>query len=342
MKFCGKRIPKGSLLLLLSFLTISLCLMMMLSALRADKINNQNRNGLYSGHQKRFTVISAEDEHAWEYVIPVLKEEYSNFSIYSTISDDRYIVRGMYKKGAANRPSMIWGRYFDEDTSWTDNPAIVLGRNFEPEISERDGKKYYDYQGITFEVIGIMGTEKENRINNMIIMDFKSSLSVCGINSDYMIDAKRAGDVEKIGAAIYETFRLPARVIITFAGNGKPWLAKILSGDMIMDTMYVMMFLSFSLSTVLVTFIWLEMRASLFYSWKLCGYKRSWELAGIAKRYYTVAGIGYLSGVLMMMAISNIINDLEMAVGDILFAFLITAGLGTIILLFCYGKHSRA
>ena len=57
MKIFPKRIPKGNVLLFLSFSAISLCLLLIVSASRAGRENSLMRNNLYSGHQKNFYIV---------------------------------------------------------------------------------------------------------------------------------------------------------------------------------------------------------------------------------------------------------------------------------------------
>lgn len=74
-----------------------------------------------------------------------------------------------------------------------------------------------------------MGTEAESRLNYMVMIDFNFAVRMEGINVNYVLDAE---DVTK---------------------------------NIMMNTMYVMALISFSLATVLVTLIWLRARRMLFY-----------------------------------------------------------------------------
>ncbi len=56
MKIAGKKIPRGNVLLFFSFTAISLCLLLIVSAIRAEKVNRLNKYTMYSGHQKGFSV----------------------------------------------------------------------------------------------------------------------------------------------------------------------------------------------------------------------------------------------------------------------------------------------
>lgn len=125
-------------------------------------------------------------------------------------------------------------------------------------------------------------------------------------------------------------------MIVLEEGNYSSLIARLLSGDAIMDTMYLMVLISFSLSTILVTFIWLRFRRQIFYAWQLCGYEGRMQCMEISRRFYLVAGVGFVAGLLLMLLMSSIMGDVQLIVLDVLQAFGITIGLGTVILFFCY------
>lgn len=337
MKTAGKKIPKGTVLLFLSFAAISLCLLLIVSVTRAEKINSMGKSGMYSGHQENFSVSNAESGNLWDDVIPSLASGYNNFAVYLPIQDPEIVLRGVCVKGRVEVPPMIEGKYFDFDTSWSDSPKAVIGKQFMENVVKRDGKMYYDYQGMEFEVTGIMGTKEDSRINYMMMIDFKSAVRIAGINNPYVLDAGKRSDIQEIGQELDGLFRYPAEVIILLDGESNTSLiARLLSEGAIMDTMYMMVLISFSLSTVLVTFIWLRFRRQLFYAWQLCGYENRMQCMEISKRFYLVAGVGFMAGLLMLLLMSLIMGDVQLIVLDVLQAFGITIGLGTVILFFCY------
>lgn len=337
MKIAGKKIPKGTILLFLSFTAISLCLLLIVSATRAERTNSMSKNGMYSGHQKNFSICNAEQEGHWEDVIPALEAKYNNFAIYVPIQNPEIVIRGVCVSGKVETPPMVEGKYFDFATSWTDTPKAVLGKQYREYAVERDGKMYYDYQGVEFEVIGVMGTKEDSRLNYMMMMDFKSAVRLAGINTGYVLDTKKESDLLKVGQDLDSLFLLPADVVILLdTGDKVSPIARLLSSNAIMDTMYVMILISFSLSTILVTFIWLRFRRQIFYAWQLCGYEGRMQCMEICKRFYLAAGAGFAAGFLLMAVMSMVMGDMQMAVLDILQALGMTVGLGTVILFFCY------
>lgn len=341
MKIAGKRIPKGNILLFVSFAAISLCFLLIFSVTRADRENNMSKNNMYSGHQKGFSILQAEEEQ-WVDVIPGLAADHDRFALYVSVPDPEIVVRGVFTDGDVAVPPMLEGTYFTEDTSWTNQPKIVLGKQYKNDVSGRDGKMYYRYLDTEYEVLGIMGTEDDSRLNHMMMMDFQSAVRLAGINSDYVLDTKKKSAIAEIGKSIEERFGYPANVLIVLEEGGAPSpIAQFLSSEAIMNTMYVMMLVSFSLSTVLVTLIWFRFRRQLFFVWSLCGYKQYAERLDISKRFYLTAGSGFAAGVCVMLAASVKIPDIRIAGGDVVRALAMTFGWGTLILFFCYFLDRR-
>ncbi len=339
MKIAGRKIPKGTFFLFLSFMMVSLCLLLIVSATRTERINNLSQNLLYTRHERNFYVKDAKEEGLWEKVMPKLAEGHDDFAIYLPLQDPEVIMRGVFVKGRVQEPPMVEGEFFDLGTSWSDTPGIVLGRDCQEGIAERDGKKYYSYRGTEFEVLGIMGTDGESRLNHMAFLDFKSAVRMMGINTDYALDAKKESILVGVAQDMVSLFRpyRPASAMI-YEGNAEQIsvIARFLSSDVIMDTMYVMILVSFSLSTILVTFIWLRFRRPLFFAWQLCGYGERMKGMETAKRYYQAAGVGFAVGLFLMALCSLLMEEIQMKAMDILQAFGMTVGLGTAILLFCY------
>lgn len=337
MKIFGKKLPKGNILLFLSFTTISICTLLVISAMRAEKNNYLSKNAMYSGHQKGFSVAYSENEKEWEEVIPELAKEYNNFAVYVPLDDKDKIIRGVYIKGKIKIPSVAEGRYFDEESSWSAQPCAVLGKEYEKDVFIKNGRKYYNYNNKDYEVLGIIGTKEENRLNHMIIIDFRSAVEIAGINTEYILDTKKESDLINVGEDIYMHFTLPAEVFISLRESEETiWVSRLFLGDNIMDTMQIMVLISFLLSTVIVTLIWFRFRSQLMFAYELCGYSAYAEFAEMAKRFYLNTVASFAVGLCIMFVLPDIIVQSDIVCTDILKAFGMTIGMGTLILLFCY------
>ncbi len=341
MKIAGKKIPRGNVLLFFSFTAISLCLLLIVSAIRAEKVNRLNKYTMYSGHQKGFSVSGGDGVEQWEPVISELASKNEHFTLYVPMEDPGMIVKGICTRGDDREVPMLWGEYFDFYTSWTDTPRAVLGSEYEKDIVERDGKKYFRFNETDFEVLGIMGTQDESRINQMLLIDFKSAVRITGVETNYVLDGEKS-DLLEIGQQIYDNIPFPSNVIITLEeSDSVPFVEQFLAPDVILDTMYAMILISFSLSTVLVTLIWLRFRRQLFFAWQLCGYERRSEQLEISKRFYLITGAGFGTGLILMSVIVRAVPEIHLVFRDVFGALAITVGLGTMILFFCYFLDRR-
>lgn len=337
MKIAGKRIPKGNVLLFISFAAVSLCFLIIVSVARTEWENALIKNDMYTGHEAGFYIHGAESEKQWEETISKLASAHDNFSLNVSVPTQEMLVRGICIKGEVNTPPMLLGEYFDYLTSWTDKPKAVLGKEFQKDVFAKDGKNYYLLEDMEFEVIGIMGTVRDSRLNHMVIIDFKTAIHRAGINTQYCLDTNTEDTVRDVGQDVEKFFSEPGSVVIGFGKDSDvPLLSKLLSSGAIMDTMYVLILISFSLSTVLVSFIWLRFRKQLLFSWSLCGYERKSEWREIFKRYYLASGAGVLSGFMMMPVLSVKITDIHMRAMDFILALGMTLGLGTVILFFSF------
>ncbi len=341
MKIFGRSIPKGSILLFISFTAISLCLMLIISSVRAENDNRLNINGLYSENSNSFYVDACDDKRQWDKVIPKLCAEHDDFSVCLKVPHQEITVRGVYINGDIDVPPMVEGRYFDTDTSWTDTPMAVLGKEFKSDVFLRNDRMYYSLGGIEYEVIGIMGTRYDSRMNSMIMIDFKSAVKITGVNTSYVLDAKSRDAIKEIGGHISDIFSSGFVAISLVEEVEMPLLMRLLSSDAVMGTMYVMILLNFLLSTVLVTFIWLRFRRQLLFAWHLCGYERKYEILEISKRYFIWAGIGFAAGLIITSFISGMMQDIYIAVTDVLTALAVTVGFGAVIMLCCFAVSGK-
>lgn len=337
MKIAGKRIPKGDLLLFIGFLAVSLCLLLILSASRLNRQNRLSKKNLYTEYSRNFFISYAEKEEVWAEALAGVSSEFEDFAVYLPIPESEPETRGIYITGEIDTPPMLWGKYFDKETSWSDTPTVVLGKEYEKNIVKRDGGNYYEYEdGCWFEVIGVMGTEFESRINYMILIDFGSALARAGINSDYVLDAAEPSEISGVGSKLSVYFASPANFFIMLYDVADTLTVKdFLKGEQIMRTMSVAIFVSFFLSTVLASFIWFRHRQQLRFLWQLCGYPTRYILLELAKRFYLTAFAGFGIGVVFLMGISLWIEELQIGMTDVLQAFGMTVGLGTVILAVC-------
>lgn len=337
MKLFGKKIPKGNFLLYISFVAISLCFIMIISAIHSQKYTSMSQNDMYSGHEVTIMVYESWYDNLWENVITEMPDKYNNYSIYAPVVDSDSLLRGVYVKGRTVSPPLIWGKFFDENTSWSDQPMMVAGSSFENEIKDIGGKRVYTYNGVDYQVIGVIGTKNESRINNMMFIDFKSAIRENGVVSKYILDTKREKGINSIAGELERLISYKADCSVLMQGESDRGIAaELVSKGMIMDALYVMVLICFALCTVIVTDIWIMFRQQLFYSIKLCGYEGRFKALEIFRRYIAIAGSGYATGVVLMVIISAFVSHILVFLTDIIITFGLTIVLGIVILSIIY------
>ncbi len=331
------KIPKGNAFLFISFVAISICFIMIASAVHSQKIIYLSKNSLYTGHEIPFSIYDARDNNLWEKVIPKLSDEYDDYAIYLPVEESEFLLRGAYIKGRVSAPPMVWGKFFDEHTAWSETPLMVVGISHKDEIEYIDNKYYYSYNGTKYEVIGIMGLEKDSRINDMIFIDFKSALGISDINTQYVLDTRGKGYIKNIGDKLEDLVSGKADCVIALPGDSHEGLAAMLiSKGIIMDVLYVFVLICFSLCTVLVTDMWLKFRGQFLFVMQLCGYKKCFKIIEIFKRYCTITISGYIVSIFIAMILSYFISDISIHPVDAIIALALSVGLGTIILSVLY------
>jgi len=327
-----RKISKGNGMLFASFVAVSLCFIIIASSVRTQRYNEMSRNGMYTGNETSFTVFEGDDD-LWDMVIPDLSADWEDYGIFLPMEEEEFVIRGVYINGEVQTPPMIWGDYFTADTSLTSNPTAVIGADHQDKIQYEDEKAYFSYGDTKFEVIGVMGLERESRVNNMILIDFNSALGINGIAGQYYLDAKSKKDIILVGTDLERELSGKSDSVVIVPGySSEGFLNDIIAGGAIMNLLYVMIVVCFSLCTVLVTKMWLEFRGKFFAALNLCGYNKGLMALEIFKKYYPVTLCAYLTSVIIALIIGACISDITIFLTDILLAFIMSAGLGLVIL----------
>ena len=327
-----KKISRGNGMLFASFVAVSLCFIIIASSVRNQRYNEMSRNGMYTGNETSFTIFEGNDD-LWDRVIPNLSADWEDYAVFLPMEEEEFVIRGVYINGEVQTPPMIWGDYFTADTSLTSNPTVVLGADHQDKIQYENEKAYFSYGDTKFEVIGVMGLERESRVNNIILIDFNSALGINGIMGQYYLDAKSKGNIRFIGEDLERELSGKSDSVVIVPGySDEGFLNEIIASGAIMNLLYVMIVVCFSLCTALVTKMWLEFRDKFFTALNLCGYGKGLMALEIFKKYYPVTLCAYLTSVVISLIIRVCISDITIFLTDILLAFILSAGLGLVIL----------
>lgn len=80
-------------------------------------------------------------------------------------------VRGIYFSGAYANLPMMEGRFFNEADFTPGNRCAVIGKDRQGELAHRGGKVYIELQGVSFEVLGVMGPEEKTAFDSTVMIN---------------------------------------------------------------------------------------------------------------------------------------------------------------------------
>lgn len=243
-----KKIRVVSVLVFLIFFVISFISSIVIDEMRQRATLISASRGYYGKSQIVFAADGASDSNVIESV-----KKIQNIALYK--DDDINHMRQIYISGNCNNPPMYSGRFFDEQDFAEDKlleNIAVIGKNKLPEITETNGKKSIMVYGVPHIVIGVVGTDEETQLNNMIIVKFNPT-SYSGIKA-YKIDVFD-GDEDSIFADISKeieskTHLAPRKIIFEKSG-----LERILP-EFNQKNLYIFAMICLLISSVTVSMEW--------------------------------------------------------------------------------------
>lgn len=257
MKIGGKRIARGNLLLILGMVTVSVCTLLMSSALRANRLNDMKNREFYSSQARKFQISNCEEDTLWQ---NTFQECPPGFVLYHQVIDNEMDIRAVYTKGDLEAPEMIWGRFFEETDQFQGWPTVVVGKAYEERIIYEGEQAYFDYGGERFLVLGVMGCPWESRIDSQIYLDFASGLSLTSSNGQYILDGNSDTVLDGCIQVIEKEVRKYGRMGVSVQDNPQTFTQKYLKGGFGM-IMYMLIYLSFFLSVVIMANMWMGYRS---------------------------------------------------------------------------------
>ena len=329
MKVFGKKIPKGTLMLLVSFAAITFCSVIMIGALRTNEENDYLSKRLYSDNTRRFQIIDSEDNTFWQAFLAQNTE--TNFILYCLIRDGETDTRSVYYKGNVDLPPILDGRFFSEEDCLSERRTVVIGKDHEDKAELVNGVLYYSYNGQDHEVIGIMGTERPSRINNIVLLNFSSGIEIETTSARYAVDGSDSNALERFVGKIESSFKYPAYVSVS--GIYQPTGMGLFMGKQMSTTFYVLILASFLLSTIIVAFLWIGYKRRTVFIKRMLGYTNAQIAKDTVTSYAKTALFGFVIGILGVFLFAARGQTLHLFWQDFFIGFGITVIMGLLVLI---------
>ena len=168
-----RKISYGKIVLIIMYAFVSLFVLMFINSILEAANDDRYYNDFYSTNVRKFAVNSGKGS---ELQFRDLGKDYALFFDMKTTDPSGMEIddgtRAVYFKGDLPHPTMISGRFFTQEELDSNSPVAVIGTLVERNIIERDGKKYYSYQGVNYEKSVIW----EKRAKRPILICFHGSI----------------------------------------------------------------------------------------------------------------------------------------------------------------------
>lgn len=139
--------------------------------------------------------ITGTENIASKELLDVLKNNSEIYLEKNNLNAGAYTGKAIYSNQSINNsPNIIEGRYFDEEDFKNNKPVAIVGKELFNSINTSSNKKYFQYENIKFEIIGVSGYKNRSSLGdysfyinlNGYISESKSNISLldCIINSN--------------------------------------------------------------------------------------------------------------------------------------------------------------
>ncbi len=330
MKIAGKRIPKGTLLLASGMFAVSICTLLMTAAFRANRMNELLSRDFYSEKARKFTVMECGDTEFWKEFLSGTEDD---LVLYHQVWDESLDIRAVYPKGTITEPDLVSGRFFEEKDAFGETTAAVVGRDFEPSLVEKDGQRYFNYQGESYLVLGVMGSAWKSRIDQMVYLDFASGLELAGSEGEYVADAEKTETLEAFLEDLRTEMAVRGKLAVAI-DDDEFGMQMMYSGEGFGTALYALVFLSLFLSVVVITAQWMVYRQKEAGIRQMIGASQKGAAFAVVKSFLAVTAAAWIPGVLAGTWVSWRAGLLTLRVSDFALSAAVTLVSGVLALLF--------
>jgi|GEM_PF-1648558 len=210
-------------------------------------------------------------------------------------------IRATYYHGDVELPEMRSGRYFTEEemNSKRGSKIAVVGQKvFEKFTYEKDdGKDYFTFGNVEFEVIGIMGREDgtDTKIDEWIFIPLNTAVNFSQYTGTYIIDGPSKADVQKAYDILMS--QLEDRAIVESADRE---YSVIVIGP---TDALLMLGVMIAINIVIVSIYYTDKKQYTISVKKFLGYSRTMIFIDLFTGFLYRAFIGFAIGVAIIFAV---------------------------------------
>ncbi len=281
--------------ILLSIFIICTTCMIMVGSLYSIKKNDMDRltNELYSWESIRFKI---ENTNAIQYFSDFMEgNAQSNYTLFKEGVTES--IRGIYTTQKISNVPMKEGRFFQKDDFFQGRKLAVIGKEYAG-TEDRAGKKYINYQGDYFEVIGIIGGEVKSKVDYMAYLNIDALFDSDFISSGiYVLDSNKNTQFlysKLVSLLAHKDDNSIFQIESNIKGTGRLF-GSVPSDKKILVVSIIIVFIM----NILFASYWVYKKRILIAIQKLVGHKFYWIYGELYKKYVFISCGMYTLGILL-------------------------------------------
>ena len=301
-------------ILTLLFAILGTFVLVMVSFLDFGSMADMNYNEFFSPDIACVNVITTGKPGDFAVDFYNLGENYSITRNISRQSDyEKDSIRGVYSKGDTYVPTIYEGRYITQEEFDSGAPVCVVGRL----VAERalkegeNGKLYYTYNGIDYEVVGYIGVKQVTDLDNMVMLNMKCYNEGMHCFASYYIDSKTVEDIETAKTNFVNEFtdELAAEVCRVNSFYREHTSVLDMGEATYLFTIALAMLI---INVILSIYQYIDKRAYSAAVKKLCGFSMVGVITELVFSFFGMASVGFVLGALVKDPVfSKLINMID-------------------------------
>ena len=288
-----RKISYGKIILIIMYAIVSMFALMLINSILTAANDDMYYNEFYTQNMRKFNINYGKGA---DFPYNDLGDDYALYFCIVEASDrDNDSVRAAYLKGNVPVPDMLEGRFFTEEEMENGEKVAVLGALCKRNVEEKDGKEYYTFGNVRYEVIGYMGREDEvTDLDNMVWLNMGAYLDKASAVGRFAVDTGSETETAEVADRLLETLpeenRSQAAEIIHER--------KIRSISYFTRKIYNFIIIAIIINIAIVSVYYIDKRMYVIAVKKLVGASFMSIAGDIAAEYASFAAVGVVIGII--------------------------------------------
>lgn len=268
--------------ILLSFLFMTMFIIVVINVLFESLFMNQLSKGFYTDHavklQNNQPMQPSVDRHLNQYLL---------FTLDTTSEVD---IRGVSYKGNITLPPMREGEFIAKDDLQAKEYLAVIGENRKKECRYENGEAYYSIDDTDYQVVGILGAEYASALDNSVLVN-----KLVKPSSIYVVDQHKSKAEEIIQLTGSK------KIDESFSGYSRFFKVELINIVFYISAFFIVLFMIMN-----ITYFWLLKKQQEIGIKQMLGISHSLIVKGIFYEYIFIALVGILCGNILCLCLDSI------------------------------------